>query len=236
MFGPYNWRPSEHLHEGFNARVTFYQLHQRTLPLCSSDMSFPEQRRSIVRAALTEVRGQSAELRRLFLGVRDAHLRRVKLRNYYRRISAFKNRGQILVNIIQYAARQVRHTQSPANQMMGDLFAVVIGDDMLNGRLSGKYFGTNVKGSLGFQSKYRDKYNQIQHTIAGLVIGHRMGYVGMWAASMLEIFKDEWQDSILYETAYLVSRDLSDRNYLTLSERVRTSICNDSVKAAPPIP
>lgn len=236
MFEGFGWRPEQHLPPDSAPRIEFYRLHQATLPLTSSAMLRPNERRQIARRALSEVRATSASLRRLFLGVQDAHLRRQRLADHFRRQVALNNRGQMLVNVVSFAAGQVRHTRAPADMMMGDLFAVAIGNDMLAGRLSGTYFGGNVTGSSGFKPHLRDRFNQIQHAVAGLVIAHRMGGIGTEAAKLVDRLKGEPQDVALYEAAYEAAHDLSDRNYLALSERVRAEVCDETVKPAPPLP
>ena len=162
----------------------------------------------------------------------DTHLRRLRLKEYFRQQMALPNRGQMLVNIVHFAAHQVGHTNAPANMMMGDLFAVVIGDDMLLGRLNGQYFGGNQKGSAGFKPPLRDRHNQIQHAVAGLVIAHRMGGIGIEAAKLVERLMSEPQDVALYEAAYEAAHNLSNENYLGLAERVRTEICDNTVGKA----
>lgn len=232
-FGSYGLGPANVIPKGMIYRWQFYEVHQATLPLLSSRMAHHKDRERITLSAIQMLRKHESLLRIMFIHISQIHLRRIRLGKYMRAQSVNPNRGQILVNIIAFAADQVTGTAAPANMMMGDLFAVVIGRDMLGGRLQGQYMGPNIKGAAGFKPEYRDRHNQIQHAVAGLVLGDRIGVVGTSCAAFLEWCGDEPQDVALYWASYRASRNLSDENYRGLSAAVRREICDNTVKPAP---
>ena len=230
---PYGHGPGDVLPKGTIFRWQFHEVHRASLPLTASSMRRQSDRERIIRNVINTLRIHDRLLRLLFINVLLTHNRRLQLRAYMRSQSGNPNRGQILVNIINFAANPVSGTASPALMMMGDLFAVVIGNNMLLSRGSGQYFGSDIKGATGFKPVYRDRHNQIQHAVAGLVLGHRIGLLGTLAAMFVDECKDEPQDVGLYWASYKASRDLNDQNYKGLSERVRSKICDNTVTRAP---
>lgn len=87
-------------------------------------------------------------------------------------MSQFKksNRCQILVSITTYAVQLVNKLPNPAESLIGDLEAILIGANMTDCRGRGAYFAGNIAGASGFKRNLRDPYNQVQHTMAGIVI------------------------------------------------------------------
>jgi hypothetical protein len=229
----YGYNPRNFMPEGTTYLWQFHEVRRAMLPLRSSDMQYHEERQSIILRAINEIRVHERLLRIVFISISNTHFRRTQLREFFRGQWGNANRGQVLVNVIDFAARQVRHTPSPALLMMDDLFAVIIGNNMLEGRLNGQYFGGNLNGATGFKPNLRDRHNQIQHAVAGLVIGHRCGVIGTAAAAFVDWLKEEPQDVDLYWASYWAARNLSDGNYMGLSEAVRREICDTTVTRAP---
>jgi hypothetical protein len=120
------------------------------------------------------------------------------------------------------------------NALVGDLAAVLIGTDMREGRGQGPYFAGNIAGAAGFKPELRDRWNQIQHTTAGVVIGYRHGKIGEWFARLLE---DEKQDDLLYEASCPVGIWLSENpeDFLKLPEKIRQAIGDNTCLKPQPI-
>jgi len=153
------------------------------------------------------------------------HSRRNSLKLYA--MSQFKksNRCQILVSITTYAVQLVNKLHNPAESLIGDLEAVLIGANMTDCRGRGAYFAGNIAGSSGFKHNLRDPYNQVQHAMAGIVIGYRYGWIGKKFAMWLE---KEPQDDRLYEATCPIGRFLNDKNYSSLPMKIKSAIGNKS--------
>ena len=215
-------------------RRPFYELEQALLPLRGSAMLARGQARDqILQRAIAALRLHQGIVRRILLGLRQTHERRLVLRAFVRSQMMNKNRGQILVNVTDRAASLVRGTHAPARHMLADLFAVLIGDNMLEGRLSGQYFATNLNGAAGFLPEYRDPFNQIQHAIAGVIIGARTGPFGSAFVVAMETLRWQPQDRALYQATCWIGMTLTDGNYQELSEQLRLAICDATVTPAP---
>jgi len=153
------------------------------------------------------------------------HTRRLQLKSYA--IQQFKtsNRCQILVSISTRAVHLVSGASDPADSLIGDIEAVLIGANMSDCRGRGAYFAGNISGASGFKRNLRDLYNQVQHATAGIVIGYRYGWIGHQFAKWLE---KEPQDDRLYDATCPVGRLLNDKNYFALPARIRSAIGDKS--------
>lgn len=101
------------------------------------------------------------------------HARSSLLRTFA--IQEFKksNRCQILVSVATNAVYLVDRLQNPADSLVDDLEAVLVGTNMTDCRSRGPYFAGNIAGSSGFKKNLRDNWNQVQHATAGIIIGYR---------------------------------------------------------------
>jgi len=124
------------------------------------------------------------------------------------------NRCQILVSIVTRATQLVNGITNPADVLVGDLEAVLIGANMTDCRGRGPYFAGNVSGASGFKHNLRDPRNQVQHATAGVVIGYRYGWVGHKYAMLWET---EPQDDRLYDATCPVGRLLNNKNWVVVS-------------------
>lgn len=153
------------------------------------------------------------------------HTRRNLLKSFA--IQKFKksNRCQILVSIATRTVRLVNGLQNPADSLVGDLAAVLIGANMTNCRGKGPYFAGNIAGASGFKKNLRDPWNQVQHATAGIVIGYQYGWIGQQFVKWLE---EEAQDDRLYDATCPIGRSLSDKNYFALPARIKSAIGDKS--------
>lgn len=123
-----------------------------------------------------------------------------------------------------------------AAALIEDLTAVLIGSSLRTGEGRGKgpHFAGNISGSDGFKSSLQDRWNQIQHATAGVVIGYRYGKPGEWFARFLE---DETQDDLLYVAACPVGMWLSGNpeDYMKLPEKIRQAIGDNTCLKPQPI-
>jgi len=136
-----------------------------------------------------------------------------------------KNRCWILANVISEAAKAVAQSENPAENLMGLLEKVLIGEGMREGRGMGNCFAGNLRGSEGFRPELRDPFNQIQHAMAGVEIGYRYGRIGCALAKWQE---SEAQDIKLYDVTCPLGIGLNDKNYDRLAESVREAIGDKS--------
>jgi len=224
FFAPSEWE---------SLRRSFYELEQALLPLRGSAMLARGQERDrILERAIAALRTHHGLVRRILLGLRQTHERRLALRAYVRSQMMNMNRGQILVDVTARAASLVRGTHAPARNMLSDLFAVLIGENMLDGRLGGVYFAGNMNGSAGFLPQYQDRYNQIQHAIAGVIIGARTGPFGSGTVLFMEALRRRWQDFGLYLETCWIGAWIDGSNYHELSEKLRLAVCDSTVTPA----
>lgn len=155
--------------------------------------------------------------------IEERHLRRLALKKFAKTQLTLDNRCEALARIIDRSAVLVAGKSQPHNRMMEDLKLVLVGDSLLNGkgRSEGTYFAGHAAGAKGFKQELRDDYNQIQHAMAGIYIGHEFLRPVQWMVWYLE---DEEQDDRLYDATIPLGRDLDRKNYLTLGSRVREAI------------
>jgi hypothetical protein len=120
--------------------------------------------------------------------------------------------------------------------MITDLEAVLIGAGLTNAhRNTGPYFAGRFDGSEGFQEKFRSKDaaeraygNQVQHAVAGIVIGASYGR-GLQA--VVRWLEDEPEDIALYRATFPLGEKmqtpidrLDNPFYKELSEATRKAI------------
>jgi len=153
------------------------------------------------------------------------HYRRILLKSVAAREFKKSNRCQILVSVATRAVDLVSGMSNPADSLIGDLEAVLIGASMTSCRGRGPYFSGNILGASGFRKDLRDSWNQVQHATAGIVIGYRYGWVGQQFAKWLE---EEPQDDRLYDVTCPIGRTLTDQNLFALPQRIRSAIGDKS--------
>lgn len=149
------------------------------------------------------------------------HIRRFQLKSYAIQKFKMSNHCQILVSVATRAIHLVNGLNNPADTLVNDLEAVLIGSDMRHCRSKEPYFAGHILGSSGFKKELRDPYNQVQHATAGIVIGYRYGWIGQQFAKWLE---EEAQDDRLYDATCLIGRSLNDNNYFALPARIKAAI------------
>jgi outer membrane protein OmpA-like peptidoglycan-associated protein len=138
------------------------------------------------------------------------------------------NRCDALAKIVSHAAFLVDREPSPAQSMIDDLQLVLIGDGLMFGRSSGQYFAGHAQGARGFKPEMRDEWNQIQHAMAGIVIGYRYIRPVQWYVRFQE---DEPQDLELYDATFPLGRGLNDSNYKQLAHKLRHAIGDQSCRS-----
>jgi len=153
------------------------------------------------------------------------HTRRNQLKSFAVQEFNKSNRCQILVSIATYAVHLVNGISNPADVLIGDIEAVLIGASMTDCRGRGPYFAGNILGASGFKKDLRDSWNQIQHATAGIVIGYRYGWIGQQFAKWLE---EEPQDDRLYDATCPIGRTLNNQNVFALPQRIKTAIGDKS--------
>lgn len=211
----------------------------RELRLCSQSIAFG---RGFRIEAIKAFRGPiERPIRTMTLGLRQRDARRRELKALAQVEFRNTNRVQALVNTIAGAISIVDREHRwmidrrirPDYVMLLDVFAVIIGRDMLSGRLVGDYFAGVFNGSGGFQPHLADRHYQAQHALAGIWIGHQYGLLGKWGAKFLEWCGDEPQDVDLYEVTCELGRDLSVNNYRRLPARLARAIGDNTVTPPP---
>jgi hypothetical protein len=161
--------------------------------------------------------------------------RRGELRSYAQTALAHPNQCQALVNIVSKAAELVDGVPNPARTIVEDLQYVLIGNDLLEGRGKGAFFvGYKNKsgkfywrGARGFKKELRDSSHQIQHAVAGIVIGYRYSRPVQWLVKWIE---EEPQDDRLYDATFPLGRDLNDKNYKELAKKLERTIGHGTKK------
>jgi hypothetical protein len=124
---------------------------------------------------------------------------------------------------------------NPARTIVEDLQYVLIGNDLLEGRGKGAFFvGYKNKsgkfywrGARGFKKELRDSSHQIQHAVAGIVIGYRYSRPVQWLVKWIE---EEPQDDRLYDATFPLGRDLNDKNYKELAKKLERTIGHGTKK------
>lgn len=142
-------------------------------------------------------------------------------------VPATKTDAEAFVAIVAHGVQLVSGLTNPAESLVGDLQAILIGQDMREGRSHGPHFIGHFRGASGFRPEFRDAGNQVQHAMAGIVIAYRYGTLGELYALWAE---DEPQDLALYRATFPLGRTLTNKNYTSLPDRLWQTI-KDSYKA-----
>ena len=175
--------------------------------------------------------GDSADEKR---AIRRAELQR------YARVVLIKapNKCEAMYDILLKAVSLAGRLRDAASAITDDLEAVMIGEDMLGGRGKGKHYCGSDKayrGADGFKEELRygdpvaktgeDTGFQVQHAIAGLVIGFRHGAV---VQAFVKQREAEPQDDRLYDATFPVGewlRGAGSEAIYDLPERMRRAVC-----------
>ena len=151
----------------------------------------------------------------------ETDTRRKKLKSFAIRDFKNEDRCEILATITEFGIELVKDYSNPTQTLIADLKSVLIGRNMTICRGKGKYFAGNIEGSVGFKEELRDPWNQVQHATAGIVIAFQYGWLGEFFVKWLE---KEPQDDKLYDVTYPLGRELNDKNYLELPQKIRIAI------------
>lgn len=160
------------------------------------------------------------------------HKRRMDLKSFVLNSRTENNRCKRLFAIVKHAVALVSSLpENQADALIGDLEAVIIGANMTNCRGKGPYFADiahiNILGASGFKKELRDPYYQIQHAVAGIVIGYRGG----WIAERVALWREsEEQDVLLYRATFPLGRELNDENLTGLPGRIKQAIGDESCR------
>jgi len=151
----------------------------------------------------------------------ETHLRRMKLKDFAQKEFKETNRAIVLSAIVAFGVSLVQETNTPSQNLIKDLKAVLIGRNMTICRGNGAYFAGNIEGAEGFKKEYQDPWNQVQHATAGIVIAFQYGKIGEVFVKLLE---GEPQDILLYEATFPLGDTLNDDNYTELPSKLIKAI------------
>jgi GMP synthase PP-ATPase subunit len=126
---------------------------------------------------------------------------------------------QALVQIVESAASLVGGLKNQAAAMIDDLQLVLIGKGLLIGRNEGEFVVKNFHAK-GFKKEFVDKYNQVQHAMAGIVIGYKFRHL----EGLVLKLESEPQDIKLYNATFPLGEDLNKDNYMTLHKRIKNRL------------
>lgn len=158
----------------------------------------------------------------------DAVIRKTRLKVFAESLAAaVKNKDltdcEAFAQIIEYDASLVSQDAFAAFTMVHDLTRVLIGDGLRDG--SGRGKGPFVvKGfkATGFKKEYWDKYNQVQHAMAGIYIGYHHNF---FIKQYVLLQEDQPQDDRLYEATFALGESLNSENYRGFASQVRAKLC-----------
>lgn len=107
--------------------------------------------------------------------------------------------------------------------MMEDLKSVLIGSGLENNQRNTGTYALKFQALLdtGFQEKFRDGGNQVQHAMAGLYISYMYDFVGTVPAMAIE---DSQQDKEVYNTTFKLGSALNAGNYALLPSQIMTEL------------
>jgi hypothetical protein len=107
--------------------------------------------------------------------------------------------------------------------MMEDLRSVLIGNGLENTQRSTGPFALRWAElrDTGFQEKFRDGGNQVQHAMAGLYISYTYGFVGTKPAMLIE---DSKPDEEIYKVTFRLGSDLNASNYTKLPTEIQAQL------------
>lgn len=136
-----------------------------------------------------------------------------------------------LVTIVTISAHLVRNSNQPADDMMDDLYAVLIGSGYFKpDRSKGPYFAGHFRPASGFKQQYFDSGNQVQHLFAGMYLAykhHAKGDSVLLLSIVDEFRKKQQQDAKLYYTARALGKWLRNNKsqYAFFSKYILKKIC-----------
>jgi hypothetical protein len=170
----------------------------------------------------------------------STNARRSELKNYAEKVLGDESttKAQDFVNILYLSTGLVKDVGNPANAMIEDLTAVLVGDDRipawpdeyLENRGQGPYYAGTYAGSTGFKSQFQEDalHNsyQVQHSMAGIGISYRY-------SSDIEQYvlnqEDYPPDRALYEATFKIGNSLSNANYHDLPKMVTDAIGDGTI-------
>jgi len=163
-----------------------------------------------------------------FGGFKQA-IRRNLLQTHAERLSTQARTGNItdcdaFSTILTFAASQFPGANDwGVEAMMEDLKSVLIGQGLTKTtRNTGPYsLGFQPFLDTGFQEKFRDGGNQVQHAMAGLYLSYTYGPFGTIPAMAIE---DEQQDKELYRVTFRLGAALNSTNYTQLSMQIKAEL------------
>ena len=165
--------------------------------------------------------------------------RRAMLRSHAALVLLYTDKAKATREILMWATRLVQKEDSPADTLMGDLKAVMVGEGYtdVTGRGRGPHYVETHpllakrphRGSEGFDDEYKDSGFQVHHVIAAILIGRwplRVGYPFGWYSEKAEweklwdSSKVEHHDIAVYRDFCEIGRLTNDINYSLLPDRV----------------
>jgi hypothetical protein len=161
--------------------------------------------------------------------------RKLRLRAFALDLAGKARKGQItdgagFVQVVDYAAGSVAQIEEVpgtvglrAVVMMDDLKRVLIGDGFTNTERNKGQFALpyNSFRDTGFQERFRDGGNQVQHAMAGIFISFAYGWFGETFVMQQE---DEKADTALYEATFPLGTSVRQGGYLALGTRIRSNL------------
>jgi len=179
--------------------------------------------------------GATDSLHRKIIDDNNQHERRFKLQQFaITELEINQNQASAFVNIVQKSvdiiSSEIPEPEYPSGYLIGDLSLVIIGDNPYYSRGTGKYFSRNVNGAKGFKSEFVDRFNQIQHAMAGIYFGF---YLTWPVRQYILYLETEEQDDRLYEATFALGNSLNDQNYKNIPDRIRKAICDQDTIIKP---
>ena len=115
-----------------------------------------------------------------------------------------------------------------AKTVIGDLQAVFVGNGLWLGRGEGDYWIGNVvgindgrRGASGFEDKFVDRTDQVQHAIGGLIGSYEYGAFAEWITQLREREDPDFEINI---RTFLIGNILDDYNIDELSTMLRAAL------------
>jgi hypothetical protein len=126
--------------------------------------------------------------------------------------------------ILTFAAAQFPNANDlGVEAMMEDLRSVLIGSGLENSQRNTGTYALKFQAlrDTGFQEKFRDGGNQVQHAMAGLYISYMYGWVGTKPAMLIE---DSQPDKEIYYVTFKLGSALNAGNYTLLPSQIMTEL------------
>ncbi|MFQ5541710.1 MAG: RHS repeat domain-containing protein, partial [Candidatus Binatia bacterium] len=151
--------------------------------------------------------------------------RRQILKNFALALRGSVSDCRALVYLISLATA----LNTSSDDTVADLQAVLIGEGLTPGERRGKgRFFVGGFGASGFKQEFVDPYNQVQHAMAGIVIGFRYN----WLVQRYVLLQErEPQDRALYRATFpLGGRLIDERNRGSFADEVEKALCEEAAK------